>query len=209
MSLRRLARVGVSLGLALALPGCLTRSMPVRTSYVLDVSHGNPAPVQPSSNLAPGRLFVDAVRVNPLFERKGFVYRMSDTIYERDFYHELLAPPGKIVRETLVRWLRESPTLGPRLEQHRASAARWWIRVRIDELYADLRDPRSPRSVIAVSFELIDASTPELAVAAREHYRQAQPASDSSPQALVQAWNAALEHVLEQLEVDLIAALGS
>lgn len=214
MPLHRPLSAALCATLAILASGCVTlsRPLPQKTRYLLEPRRGSIAPeaTPASDGRARGAIFVDPVHVNPLFDHKGFLYRVGENEYERDFYHELWVSPGVLVRQATIEWLRESPALRSGLEERRRSVARWRLGGRVDRLYADLRAANAPLAVIEVSFDLVDAraETSTEDSASRWRYRAQIPAHDTSPAALARAWNDALSRILTDLESDLARALA-
>lgn len=218
MPLHRTLSAALCATLAILASGCVTlsRPLPQKTRYLLEPRR---APIAPeatpaSDGRARGAIFVDPVHVSPLFDHKGFLYRVGENEYERDFYHELWVSPGVLVRQATIEWLRDSPVLRTGIEDRRPSATRWRLGGRVERLYADLRNASAPLAVIELSFELVDARADARAgtdtedPASRWHYRAEIPAHDTSPAALARAWTEALARILGDLESDLARALA-
>ena len=198
-----LGRAAVGLAaVALLVAGCLgglQRSAPQQERYAL-------APQRDGDGVGPGRggLYIERVEVSPLFEREGFVYRVGANRYESDFYRQFFVPPGSMVRESLRAWLAASMLFDP-VDAGRAGGASWRLASRVDELYADLREPASPRAIVAIAFELRPAP-PHGEIAFAKAYAASEAAHDDSPAALADAWSRALARVYGALEGDLRAA---
>jgi cholesterol transport system auxiliary component len=199
-----MSRAAIALAaLALLVTGCLgglQRSAPKKERYAL-------APLREGSGAGPGRgaLYIERVEMSPLFEREGFVYRTAEARYESDFYRQFFLPPGSLVRETLRGWLAASALFDP-VDAERPSGAAWRLATRVDELYADLREPAAPRAIVAVAFELRATRAPLHEIAFAKAYAATEAAPDASPAALVDAWSRALARVYAAFETDLRAA---
>ena len=74
------------------------------------------------------------------------------------------------------------------------------------ELYGDVRDAAKPVAALAITFYLSPADAMTPAVIWSREYRQRAPMADATPEALAQAWNAALSTILADLARDLAAA---
>lgn len=175
---------------------CLGQSPPRQVDYVLRPERPGPAAAEGAGVLRVGR-----VRVAPLFERKGFVYRTHEQRYVHDFYHRFYAPPGVVVQEALADWLRASGRYAAVLDPGEAGSADVLLEGRVEELYADLRD--EPRVRLALELTLLDARS--LGVRLQRRYAAWRPASGPGPEALAAAWTRALVAVLGDLESDLAA----
>ena len=131
------------------LAGCfsLKREPPQKNRFGLDVP--------PSEELCFTQdglaLYIRPVRVAHLYDGKGFVYRRADGTYETDFYNEFAAPPDELFTEALRSWF-SAPGLTLRvvdgIDKHLASLI---LDVRVNALFADFSEKKSPRSVLAGS----------------------------------------------------------
>jgi cholesterol transport system auxiliary component len=195
--------------LLLLLPlGCLSRSAPEKRQHVLEAERPLPdVESAPSSDAGPRRgvCAIDRIRVSPLFERKGFVYRTGDTTYESDFYNEFFAPPGVQIRQETGRWLGRSDVFEAVTDAHNTGRVDWLLEGRVNEIYVDVRD--QPRSVLEIEFVLIDARSPSLDERFRKVYRREREAERRSGEFAL-ALNASLGEILTELEGDLEASLS-
>jgi uncharacterized lipoprotein YmbA len=168
-----------------------------------------PPPAAPSANPAgSGVLRIEPVRVAPLFERTGFVYRTGERAFETDFYARFAAPPGVLVRDALAEWLAGARLFADVQRGGDRSRARWWLEGRVEALYADLRDPAAPTAVVELELALVDARSPALATRLRERYRAEVPTS-ADPAALAEAWSQGLAQAFAELEDDLRGVLAA
>jgi cholesterol transport system auxiliary component len=218
---------------ALACAGVLERTPPAVQRFVLDSAPPAAAPQAPGGRAqrqgsgataqraegersqqtegersqppGEGVLRVARVRVAPAFEREGFVYRRGESRYESDFYNRFFGPPGALVREELIEWLGGSGAFAAVVAAG-PPPADWILDAHLVELYADLRDPATPSSVISLALRLLDVRATPPAIALERRYDAREPAADGSPRALVDAWNRALGGVLAQIAADLRAA---
>jgi ABC-type uncharacterized transport system auxiliary subunit len=199
----RAAGTAVGLLAALGLLGCtattlLERPMAEKQRFVL--SAGSPAPEPRAIDSV---LRVERVRVSPLFDSKGFVYRTGEDTFASDFYHEFFAPPGEVLREAVIDWL-EAASLFTTVQTGSLPAPDWTLALEVERIYADRRDPAAPVAVLTVMARLVDPSG--LEVQLRRRYEQAEPVADGSAQALVDAWGRALGRTLAELAPDLRSA---
>lgn len=188
--------------LALA-PGCfggLGRTPPTKQRFMLAPADPTPRDVGGASVLRVAR-----VRVSPVFENKGFVYRTGSSTFESDFYNEFFSPPGVLLREVLLQWLG-STHLFVAVARGSSAEADWVLETDVDQLYADQRSPSAPTAHLDLAFRLVDARSRTLAF--EKSYSASEPAAGSSPAALVDAWNRGLAAVLNQLTQDLAPRLA-
>ena len=202
------AVVVAALGFALAVGlGCigsaLERPAPHRTRFLL-----TPTPPAASESALPASLWVDRVRVSPLFSGTGFVYRTGDSTYGSDFLNEFFAPPGEVLREATIEWLRTAARFAS-LERSAESSPEYRLESAVDRFYADLRDPAEPRVVLDARFRLLDLRGARPAQLLDLRVTEQERAADASPRALVDAWNRTLTRVLERLDGEIRAAVGT
>jgi uncharacterized lipoprotein YmbA len=185
--------------LALAVPlGCLSKSYPEKQRHVIAVEL--PAEVASSGH---GTLAIGRMRVSPLFERKGFVYRTGDTTFEDDFYNEFFAPPGTLFRKATLDWLSGSSVFASVIDSRHRAEADWWLEAQVQKLYGDLRDRKVPQAILEIEFALLEASRTKFELKFRRTYSAAVNASSPSAAAIVAAWTDSLEQILTALEEDL------
>ncbi|UCE85803.1 MAG: membrane integrity-associated transporter subunit PqiC [Deltaproteobacteria bacterium] len=197
--MRRTAGRLLATAVALVALGCLTQKPPEKRRYVFDARREAPA----ATREGVGVLRIDRIRVSPLFERKGFVYRTGESSFESDFYNEFYAPPGVLLRQALLAWLGPSSTFASVSDSTNPGDATWLLEGQVDNLYGDLRDPRDPRAVLEIEFALLYAKS--LNVRFRKSYAASVQAEDTSAPAIMAAWNEALAAILAELEGDLRA----
>jgi uncharacterized lipoprotein YmbA len=198
------AAQGFALALALGCIGsALERQAPHRTRFLLSAT-----PAAASARALPAALWVDRVRVSPLFSGTGFVYRTGDSTYGSDFLHEFFAPPGEVLREAMLEWFRSGGRFAS-LERSAESSPEYRLESAVDRLYADLRDPADPRVVLEARFRLIDLRGARPSQLLDLRVTEQEPAEDASPRALVDAWNRTLTRVLEQLDGEMRAATAT
>jgi len=200
------ARSACILSVALLLAGCvnLAQEAPEKTRYVLDAQR--PGAGQP---LDAGRVRVGRFRVGSAFERKGLVYRTSDTTFESDFYHEFYSPPGLLVRQLAGAWISDSAVFTSVLGSSDPVASDWLLEGRVNNLFADLRDPDDAKAIMEVELFLLDAMSVDRDVVFRKRYRRAVPAPNPEPAALVDAWSEALTKIFTAFESDLREQLAA
>ena len=180
--------------------GCIGQEVPRRTRYVLHVTREGPATPLEAGNLRMGR-----VRVDPQFERKGFVYRKGEHVYESDFYHEFHSPPGILVRQMTGEWMNASEIFSAVLGSADSRPTHWGLEARVNKLYVDLRKPEAPKSVIEIEFTVVDSASAKLDSVFRRRYGAVLPVPNRKPESFVAGWSEGLTKILTSLELDLRA----
>jgi uncharacterized lipoprotein YmbA len=193
------------LGAALLAAGCLApQPAPRAVFYVLRPERAGPPPASAGADA----LHVAHVRVAPLVEGRGFVYRTADSTFESDFYHRFAAPPGTLVREALIDWLGQSGLFSEVQRDGPPERARWSLETRVTALHVDLRDPAAPKAVLEAELALVDPRASARETPLRKRYRAEVPAS-TEPAALAEAWTRGLAQIFAELEEDLRGALAA
>jgi len=180
--------------------GVLDRQPPEKQRFVL--APGRPDPV---SGPRAGALRVGVVRVSSPFANRGFVRRSGEATFANDFYNEFAAPPGVLLRELLVDWLRDGTRFATVVRGSEAPPD-CLLEVDLESLYEDLRDAAAPQATIAFTARLLDARSSAAKIVLEKHYATHEPAADGSRSAIVAAWNRSLARLLAELATDLDVA---
>lgn len=184
--------------LALTLAGCSLNRPPVaKQTYLLEAER----PGAPAKSL-PVTVRVGAFSVAPPFEGKGLVYRLDDSRYESDFYHEFFVSPRAMAADRTARWLRQSGLFRDVLAGSVSGDTDYLLEGHVSELYVDFRDRARPAAMVSVQFYLSRAGgSGDIALSAGFSRRVA--LADNSPQAAARAMGVALAGVLSDLEARL------
>jgi ABC-type uncharacterized transport system auxiliary subunit len=197
------AKLGALVLLIVWVSGCVGQEIPRRTRYLLQATHA-----QPATPLDLGNLRVGRVPVNPLFERKSFVYRTDEHAYESDFYHEFYSPPGVLVRQTIEEWMSATKIFTAVLGSTDSRHTDWVLESQVDKLYVDLRKPGTPESVLEIEFTIVRSGSPNLDVVFQKVYFETSPVPDQQRESFVAGWREGLSSILTSLESDLRTALA-
>lgn len=192
----------LALAALLAAAGCsglLSRPPPEKQRFHLTLERDE----TPESGSCACSVRVERVRVARTYERKRFVYRTGDAIFEEDFYHEFYAPPGELVQQATGEWLAESGLFAKVLGASEGSLPDWLLEGRVRKLYADLRAGGEPQAVMEIEFMLLDARRRRAEPAFARRYGATIRALARTPEAIHAAWSASLERILASLEADL------
>ncbi len=201
-----MGRIGlVAAALLLAgLSGCLSRSAPEKQRFVLTPQRETLPHVDaaPESHASSEILRVERVRVEPLFERKGFVYRTGEDTFASDFYNEFFSPPGRVIRKATTIWMTEAPLFGRVLDPATPGKPDWLLEGDVSLLYADLRNREEPLAVMEIQFSLLDVA-PSYEVVFEGRYSARTEAERATAPAIAEAWTKSLAEILSALEADL------
>jgi ABC-type uncharacterized transport system auxiliary subunit len=191
---------------SVALAGCmgaLSKSPPEKQRYFLTVERP-----EGTGQKGRGLLRVHRVRVSPVFERKGFVYRTGESTFEHDFYNEFFSAPTVMLRRVTTEWLGASNVFAGVISAREPGDPDWVLEARASRLYADIRESDSPVAVLHMEFAVINARSPKLAVVFEKQYRTNIPTARASPEAFVEGWTEGLTQILTGLEADLRKSFG-
>jgi ABC-type uncharacterized transport system auxiliary subunit len=190
------------LAIAAALGACtLSRPAPVKRTFLLEPASPPMALVQKLVSLRVG-----VVNVAAPYRGKAFVYRHDELKFEADYYSEFFVAPAAMLSEATARTLAAANVFRRTLPPGAADAGDYVLDGFAAELYGDVRDAAKPVAVLAITFYLSPANAMTPAVIWSREYRQRAPMADATPEALAQAWNAALSTVLADLARDLAEA---
>ena len=182
------------------IPACSLRQPAIKTEeYDFDV----PA----AKSLKPdGRtLAVLPFTASPAASGQMFLYRADRLRYESDFYNRFLAPPERLLTDTLRKWLLRSRT-GQVREPGAPLDAELVVQPRLNELYADYRDVTKPRAVMSVIVVLIRREPTGNRQIFERTYQREVPMKNVSPGAAVKGWSEGAAGIFAEVARDIRAA---
>ncbi len=150
-------------------------------------------------------LRVRPVQVAPAYGGKGLVTRLGASEFVSDYYSEWLTSPGERLTTLLSDWMRQSGRFRAVTGSGSALVATRVLECFVDELYVDLRDQGTPRTVLSLHARVIDDSGALPESMGTIICREVEPVEGASAAALVAGWNRSLARALAQLEGGLVA----
>ena len=186
--------------------GCvrLERAYPDRRYFVVE------APIvagSPNPDPAPtGVLLVTNLRVSPRYESKSFVYRISDSGFESDYYNQFLVSPGAMLTEDIRRGLAQVQAAQYVVGTSSQLDPTHVLEGTVDAFYGDFRDPNGPKARLDMEFFLSKESASRADILMRKRYSQSIAINGRSAEALVNGWSRALSEIITALAIELRAA---
>ena len=184
--------------------GCVTierSEYPDRRYFVLNI-RGQEKPVYPTTK---GVLEVAELRISPRYQGQSFVYRTSEVTFETDYYNLFLVPPAALITEEVRNGLANWQAFDTIITASRQLQPTHRLEGTIHALYGDFSDRGAGRAVLDIQFFLTKSLPAATAILIDKRYVEAVPLSQRSPEALVKAWDQALEAIIKSFVADLMA----
>lgn len=183
--------------------GCVTleRGYPEKRYFVLEAS-------QPATAANPAReriLMVANLRVSPRYADKNFVYRLSESGYETDFYHQFLTATDIMVGEEVRRGLSAAQAFKYVIGPSNPLRPDLVLEGSVNALYGDFRNLAAPRAMMEIEFFLHNEDTTKAGIVLHKRYTHSVVIEGRSADALVKGWNGSLNEILAALIADLRA----
>lgn len=186
--------------LAVLSSGCvnLERAYPEKRFFVLEVSA--PAAGGPVNDEI---LQVSTLRISPRYQDRSFVYRVSDTGFETDFYNQFLAPPAGLISEEIRKSLIGAQLFKYVISPSNSQAPGYVLDGTVNGIYGDFRNLNAPAAVIDLELFLTSDLPAKPGILMQKRYVKSVPVSSRSPETLVKSWDRALEEIVAALASDL------
>lgn len=193
-----------ALFVSLSVSGCVTveKGYPDKRYFVI----ASEKPITLVNPTLDGVLSISRLRVSPRYDGKSFVYRLSASKYEQDFYNQFLVAPGAILTEEVRQGLAKAQLFRSVVSAASQVNPTFVLEGTVDALYGDFRDASGAKAVLEMEFFLAKESAASAEIVAQKRYVKAVPVKERTPEALVAGWNQALSEILAALVSDLKAA---
>jgi len=146
---------------------------------------------------------VAQVRIASPFDERAFHYQKASQRFEADYYVNFITDPANIITGTLIDWLSREGSFATVVDGSSPVQTSRTLEGRISALYGDYRQPRAPKAVVRAKFFLLDESGADARVLFSREYEQVEPMSKMAPDALIDAWGAALDRIYDALVRDV------
>lgn len=194
---------GIACGAVLLSAGCVklwTETLDIKT-YMVEVERG----IQPLEKPLANKLWIDTVSVLPPFNVRNLVLRMNDVEYKTSYYTEMLISPSENFRNNFYTWFASSGIFREvSLAERRGMSHR--MAVSVLKFYGDTSQEQG-QAVMAVKVTLFDEHTNGMRVLLSKDYMQTVAVVGPSAEELIRAYNQALNQILADCEMDVVAAL--
>lgn len=149
-----------------------------------------------------------SVRLNgfcavPAFADRYLTYRTGETVYEQDFYNQLLAAPSGMAYDQTLIWLKGSPQISFVLPMDSTVNPDRVIDGKLLELYGDYSQGKTPKAVLKIQFTVSGGDATHFQILFQKIYSAEIPMTRPSPKELTGGWNAGLGQILANFEKDL------
>jgi ABC-type uncharacterized transport system auxiliary subunit len=194
--------IALALFIATLLCGCASDAVWKRQAFAFS-QPGDP----PITNASPYILALSRVSISPLFQSRAFTYRTGEDSYEQDPYAGFLIPPERALAESIRARLRAKGVFGRVADPGSGLAPNLIAEVSINELYGDLRKGPRPLGAMEIHFvcyELKD-EVPGRVILDRVYAHEA-PMIRKTPGALMAAWDADLQKIVQQINEEFAKA---
>jgi cholesterol transport system auxiliary component len=188
------------LAFAFTLGGCLSRAPMKVDTFAFS------APAMTVTNGATGGrvLSIRTLQIDPPFNGRSLVYRTGEFSYERDPYAQFLSPPVDALAAPITEMLRNDGGFKAVVTTGSAAKPDTMVEININELYGDIRKPRSASAVLTMQMIFMDATNglPGKVIFQKNYARQI-PMKSATPAALMEGWNQALVEIFADVASDL------
>jgi cholesterol transport system auxiliary component len=189
----------IVLTLAFTFSGCVSR--PALNVQTFDFS----IPALRATNGVPNGsvLEIRILQIAPPFDGRSLIYRTGEFSYQRDPYAEFLGLPAEGMVGPVSEMLRRDGGFSEIVQPGSAAKPDTFVEITINQLYGDIRKPRSPYAVMAMQLTFMDATNglPGKVIIQR-NYSSRIPMNLTTPAALMEGWNQALVGILAESASD-------
>jgi len=149
------------------------------------------------------RLWIEPVTVLPPGNIRSLIVRKSEVEFAESYYSELIIHPSENFRNAFYVWLSDSGVFGTVSIGDRNNMTH-----RLSVTVMDFHgDEVNMKVVLRIKVTLFDENTKAMRLLLSKNYLQEVPLSEMATEALILAYNTALDDILAACEQDVIQAL--
>lgn len=189
--------------LALILSGCINLRVknPEQRQYAFTVTC--PSKVENKKSTKTQHILeVSTPQITSMFDSSKFVYRYSNINYTSDYYNTFFDSPSLQLHQNLINCLQMSKLFSYVAANTYPKKSDYILKSYVKELYADYENSKLPRAVLSITFVLFD-NTDKHNILLNKTFREVIPLKQKTSDALMYAWNMALQNILDQMITDL------
>lgn len=194
----------VAAGMLVALAGCGAPMQSNLMQYILEPAR----PAQAATEVKDVVLEVQPFTIDAAFTSKELIYRVGESAYEKDFYHQFLTSPNRMIHDVTRNWLIEAHRFTRVVDAGITMDPLYALDANITKLYGDTRRKNALTAVMEIRFFLVKTQgsrDPEVVFG--RIYSASAPAPTTDPAGLVAGYDACLQTILTDLEKDLGAQI--
>lgn len=190
--------------LLVAVAGCssmLSKPYPEKTRYAFAAAM--PTQTKPAGTLQPLR--ISTIRANSPYDGLSLMYKTGTSTFAADYYNTFIAQPDRLLAGEVEAYLAQCGIFST-VSSGQLGEYRYILEGDLVQLYGDFTNKSAPTAVISLRFFLIDDDNAAARVLLQKVYRQSEPVTATTPDALLAGWNRALGTILGELAGDIQAA---
>jgi ABC-type uncharacterized transport system auxiliary subunit len=180
----------------------LSKPFPAKESFgitVPDLAPAGPSPVHDAV------LRIDRVRIVPPFDQRTFVYRLSDTRFEYDYYAEFIAPPDRLLTTQFIHALASAGIYRTVIDSDASIDTPLRLETTVTELSTNF-GVTPAAAVIRARVLLLNDALHATDVLAEWELEASEPVTGQSPAAIADALSRAAAGLVAELASRLAAA---
>ena len=141
--------------------------------------------------------------ITPQFSNNSFVYRISNTQYQTDYYNIFFIPAFQQVRQLLTQYLTRQSFIHRVIGAPSVIGAQYVLSTDILDLYADYRNTNNPTGVVTIQFSLYKHLSGKYYLIMHKTLSESTPLKQKDSTSLVNAWSAGLQRIFKKLSIQL------
>ncbi|MBN1494057.1 MAG: hypothetical protein JW938_07910 [Candidatus Omnitrophica bacterium] len=148
------------------------------------------------------------IDIQSIYQGRSFMYRDAQLRFIKDFYHQFMLDPSRLITEQATAWFAAAPYVN--VLDYRRTTVKPDIEIYgiITKLYTDIRDKNAPVAHLAIRFRVVDMRIMPYAILYEHDYPEERTVMRFSATEIMNGFNDALRSVLEAFEADLGEKLG-
>ncbi|WP_462269328.1 ABC-type transport auxiliary lipoprotein family protein [Desulfobacter sp.] len=147
-------------------------------------------------------LVVKRLDISPEFSGAGFVYRVNQNRFTKDYYNNYMTSPARMISDVMFEALVDSPHFAP-APKNRIPDDIFQLWGKITALYRDQRNASTVSAVVSMALNLDRLNKAGVTkVLSKTYSAQIPLGTDTSPKAYTQALNRGLARIIKNILSD-------